>query len=370
MGWCRIDVALGGRICARAAPVVDFRLHRREGIGQDWRMERKTAEQKAHEALIPLLYAIDDGRRGTVERLITRGAHLNPKVDVSDFHYHSPPLVRAAATGDEVICEMLINAGADVMGRSGNGFSALHVAAGDGHPEACKVLIQAGAVVDDRDPYGETPLFHAIRQGSFEVFAILLDSGADPDARSLTNATPLHYAASQKELDMLEALLRRGVPVDVAAQAKASTTTGLRELHGAGIVTALHAAIERPGRAGVDWVGIVGLLTSNGADPSFRPDEVHDKYQSPLQRVIDVREYVLVRHFLLDCKPDLRQITSDGLNRTLADLAGGGEPVLASGTKRILEWLRAAEVAHVVDGAVDLAKTTQPTGLRPAFGPI
>ena len=76
------------------------------------------------------------------------------------------PLIYAAGEGDSTAVAELIAAGTDVMQRSKDGETALHVSAVRGNIETVRLLLQAGAEVDARTPKGSTlfmtPLMWAI----------------------------------------------------------------------------------------------------------------------------------------------------------------------------------------------------------------
>lgn len=132
-----------------------------------------------------LQLAVRSGGVDLVRLLIAHGAKVNiPKADPT-------PLQVAAAKGYKEICEILIDAGANVnyKARYPDGWyganvgpSALYLAAMYGHTEVCQVLIQAGADVNSRrlDEYegDSTPLGAAKRKGHKAVVQLLSEAGA------------------------------------------------------------------------------------------------------------------------------------------------------------------------------------------------
>ena len=66
------------------------------------------------------------------------------------------PLIYAAGEGDSTAVADLLSAGTDVMQRSKDGETALHVSAVRGNIETVRLLLQAGAEVDARTPKGST----------------------------------------------------------------------------------------------------------------------------------------------------------------------------------------------------------------------
>ena len=122
-------------------------------------------------------------------------------------------LFEAAAFEDlDRLTELLSYDPAQVDAYSGDGFSALHLAAFYGRGGAVRLLLAHGADVDARG-HGwmtGTPL-HSAASGSHTAAArALLDAGADPDARQAGGWTPLAGAAHNGNAELAGLLLRAG----------------------------------------------------------------------------------------------------------------------------------------------------------------
>ena len=72
------------------------------------------------------------------------------------------------------------------------------------------LLVDHGAEVDARDGDGDTPLAAAARNGAKDAFAALLDAGADVDSENCDGQTPLFHAANFGRLEAVVRLLDRG----------------------------------------------------------------------------------------------------------------------------------------------------------------
>lgn len=155
------------------------------------------------------------------------------------------PILACATVGSVSIAEALTLAGASLQSRDHAGRTALHRAAGCGHDELLVWLLQHGADVEARDNNDQTALFHATTRaavmalcdagasvhattgegmtalhlaaetGRHDVLQALLSRGADPDAATRRGDTPLHLATfgSAAETSMA-ALLDAGADIE------------------------------------------------------------------------------------------------------------------------------------------------------------
>lgn len=150
------------------------------------------------------------------------------------------PLQLAANDCDVAKLGQLLREGADVNGRCEfRNWTALHAAADRGQAAAARVLLERGAKVDLKDGDGFTPLHvtgtqpsgkpqpKAGEAGRNEVAVLLLDHGADANATTRQGNNALHCAVSSRNATLVRILLERGAdpghrnsqgytPVDVA----------------------------------------------------------------------------------------------------------------------------------------------------------
>ena len=107
-----------------------------------------------------------------LSKLLKAGA--NPDCNLEGM----TPLLAACAEGNVSCVKILLEHGADVNERAGNGVTALMMASFAGKPECVKVLIQAGANVHARADEGETALEFAVLRGELECAKLLRAAGA------------------------------------------------------------------------------------------------------------------------------------------------------------------------------------------------
>ncbi len=163
------------------------------------------------------------------------------------------PLADAARQADWAAVQALLQQGADVDARQGDGSTALHWASYWDHREIAALLIRAGTDVDAATDLGVTPLWAACENGSPALVEILLAAGADPNVALPFGETPLMTAARTGNADVVGQLLAAGADVDAATGAGAY-----------GAQTALMWAVAQRHAA------VVEVLLAHGADVNAR----------------------------------------------------------------------------------------------------
>lgn len=161
------------------------------------------------------------GQSALYRRLAFRGAMLacalTALVAGASAAAADRPLVDAAQRADWGVVRALVEQGADVTARQGDGATALHWAAYRDALDLADLLIAAGADVNAANDLGVTPLWAAAENDSPAMVRRLLAAGADPDAALLSGETPLMTAARVGAADIARQLLDAGA--DAAATA-------------------------------------------------------------------------------------------------------------------------------------------------------
>lgn len=178
--------------------------------------QRYDSRYKKNDTKIPILvWAISHQDVPAVKFLLDNGADPNIKVlerstDPAIFEAITsvildPPtskLYRERRSKSFKICELLLNAGADVKYKNKLGVTALHTAAGKGREDICLLLISKGAKSTVEDRLGTTPLHDAAKYGYWKVVAVLLRNGANVNAKDKFKQTPLKLAEQRCDEDL------------------------------------------------------------------------------------------------------------------------------------------------------------------------
>ena len=157
------------------------------------------AMARDHEGVSALLRARYRMDRGLAEAVKVRVAALD--------------VFEAATFGDLDRLAVLLAADPSLTGRrTGDGFTALHLAAFFGQDDAVRLLLTRGVDPDARGTgwMTGTPLNSAASARHPTAVELLLDAGADPDAVQRGGWTPLHSAAHNGDARTVELLLAHG----------------------------------------------------------------------------------------------------------------------------------------------------------------
>ena len=132
-------------------------------------------------------------------------------------HGHEDTEGRAcpAMWADPAVCQVLIDAGADIETKNDMGRSPLHWACRSGALDVVKLLVKAGAGVRVTDNFGYTCLMCASSQGHTETVRYLVGlPQVDVSHKDNDGCTALLYAAYQNDADAMEVLIDAGTDIE------------------------------------------------------------------------------------------------------------------------------------------------------------
>jgi ankyrin repeat protein len=164
-------------------------------------MVRRGAVRKKRPA--DLIEAARYGEVREVQQFISTGVDVNAKDE-----YHAAALHYAVQLEDLTLCELLIDAGADVDIRSKYG-TPLLIAAGRGNIDLMNLLVSRGTDVDASDN-GWMALHGAVLKGHLQAAQYLLSEGAEVNARDSLGWTPLDWAMRTKNRELEKLLHSHG----------------------------------------------------------------------------------------------------------------------------------------------------------------
>lgn len=167
-----------------------------------------------------LLEAVQNRDARAVLALLQSGADVNARRGDG-----ATPLAWAASRGDAEIVAALVKAGAKPDLAGDNGETPLLFACANGDLASARLLLDAKAGPNQAKWNGETPLHAAVESGNRELVRLLLDRGAEGNAKeSRLGQTPLMWAAAEGRSEIVALLLERG------ADANATTASGYNAL--------------------------------------------------------------------------------------------------------------------------------------------
>jgi len=172
---------------------------------------KKAPAKKAAKKVPPKVSAVKKATKAPTKKGAMGPAH-RPKA--------SKGLYEAISKDNFKKLQALITQGVDVNARDKEGWTPLQCTAELGHIRICQLLIQAGADIHAKSSmYGQTALHLAVEFGHLECCKYLIEAGADIHAKNEDGSTPLHLAAEGQDEDICLHLIEAGA--DVNAQDKA-----------------------------------------------------------------------------------------------------------------------------------------------------
>ena len=143
------------------------------------------------------------------EVLIDAGADIETKDDMG-----RSPLHWACRSGTLEVVKMLHKQGAGVCVTCNSGNTCLIFAANNGHTETVRYLVGLKDVdVNHTAKNGWSALVCAVRQKHADVVQVLIDAGADIEARDKSSRTPLISSCEKGELPIVKMLVEAGAKV-------------------------------------------------------------------------------------------------------------------------------------------------------------
>ncbi|CAM4512454.1 unnamed protein product [Caretta caretta] len=149
------------------------------------------------------------------EALLKFFHHCKANPNVADKMDRSP-LHIAAERGHTNVVELLTEKfHSNVLARTKDGSTLMHVASEHGHPDTALAFLKKGVLLHMPDKNGAVCLHAAAKRGHAAVVKALLQRGAEVDARTKENYTALHIAAQHCKPLVVQTLLGFGARVQL-----------------------------------------------------------------------------------------------------------------------------------------------------------
>nr|WP_238150509.1 quinoprotein dehydrogenase-associated putative ABC transporter substrate-binding protein [Xanthomonas campestris] len=161
-----------------------------------------------------LAHALDAGDALRAAWLLRHGADANQPNLLGE-----PPLHQAIRNQEPDLVGLLIDAGASLDARDGNGWTALMKAAWGNDADSVQRLLARRAPLDTVSSDGWNALELAVSYADVGVVEALLKAGAKARGANRTGFTPVMFAVPREDPAILDALLKHGADARGANQA-------------------------------------------------------------------------------------------------------------------------------------------------------
>lgn len=191
-----------------------------------------------------LVAAARVGDLAAIESALSSGAPINGAPapiynrEISAYTGDITALMHAAMRGQSAAIRLLLDRGADIDMRDGEGMGALHYAIHSKESGAMRTLVERGASLV-LNSMGGAPIQLACRFMDAEDVGYLLDHGVNANDQFFEGKTPLVAAAENNRPDLVAVLLRHGANPKLA-DSRGSTPFGIAtRSRSSGLITAL-----------------------------------------------------------------------------------------------------------------------------------
>jgi ankyrin repeat protein len=172
------------------------------------------AEPNTDVELGPLSLAARTGDQTLVMTLIKAGANITEQSKQSGKV--GSALYEAASSGDEDMCRLLLDHGADPnLSGARERAGPLEIASERGHLRVVEFLLQNGAIMDNTLYDWGTALARAAWQGSNDVVRYLLDHEANPNLETGPHGSPFLSSVASGNADVVKTMLAHGADMNV-----------------------------------------------------------------------------------------------------------------------------------------------------------
>jgi ankyrin repeat protein len=228
----------------------------------------------------PLHHAARAGSVDAVNLLAWAGARINAR----ETWNNQSPLMWAAAEGHAPVVQALIDAGADIHGRSNGGTTPLLFAVRKGDMASVKALLAAGVSVNEKRVDSATPLLVAIINGHEDLVDFLLEKGADPNAEGGSTSLSVQGVRARPQRITFRTPSKREQLRDIGTEGgNGANNSWGRPLQAAVHVANWHISDEFIS-VNIDRMRVIKSLLKHGADVNGRNTDMEPRWSGARYR--------------------------------------------------------------------------------------
>jgi len=181
-------------------------------IGCSEKLDKSSRSQSDNDLIEALTYHHEFKVSAIVDEL-SRTNNIDKKIEterVAQTINLWTPLCYASFIGNAEAVKSLIEKGANINYKDGNGQTPLILASITGNIEEIKILLQAGANVNDADINNSTALIHASAAGNLLTVKYLIENGCELDSKS-GGQNALDFAIFYQHKEIIDYLASKGL---------------------------------------------------------------------------------------------------------------------------------------------------------------
>jgi ankyrin repeat protein len=152
-----------------------------------------------------------------IVRILLDYAGADPSIPNSEGE---TPLFRSSANGNIELVKILLaipscSSSIEAVASSTANQTSLIAAARGNHLEICQVLLEAGANIEHGDSQGRTALYAASQEGYTEIVQLLINHNSDLEPHIENGSSPLLISAQRGHLNVVELLIKAGADLNI-----------------------------------------------------------------------------------------------------------------------------------------------------------
>lgn len=176
--------------------------------------EKKLSLNDSIRGYTPLMIATKYKHEDIVKWILKKAKTIKINIDQTNAIGYSA-LMYAVEKNDNVICELLLQAGSNANQQFSDGYSLLTKAIKNKNLEIVKLLVKYKAQLNRQDiAYKKTPIMHALESQLVDICKVLLKAGSLPNQKYSKRSNLLTEAIGLKNLEIIKLLVKHKAKID------------------------------------------------------------------------------------------------------------------------------------------------------------